>query len=91
MEARELTPAEQVPASRKLGESEARAIAKGSARIIVARGTRVVEYPGGPRPSAELIAAMLGTTGNLRAPLLRVGKVALVGFHEESYAGVLGG
>ena len=29
------------------------------------------------------VAAMLGPTGNLRAPTLRVGKTIIVGFNEE--------
>lgn len=33
---------------------------------------------------------MLGPTGNLRAPCLRVGKTTLVGFNDEVYAGVFG-
>jgi hypothetical protein len=31
---------------------------------------------------------MLGPTGNLRAPTLKVGKTLLVGFNEEAYEGV---
>ena len=33
---------------------------------------------------------MIGPSGNLRAPTLRVGKKILVGFDEESYEKVLG-
>ena len=33
---------------------------------------------------------MLGPTGNLRAPCLRVGKTVLVGFNEEAYTAVFG-
>jgi hypothetical protein len=32
---------------------------------------------------------MVGTTGNLRAPCLRVGKTVVVGFNAEAYAEVL--
>ena len=32
---------------------------------------------------------MLGPTGNLRAPTLRVGRTLLVGFDEETYRKVL--
>jgi hypothetical protein len=44
----------------------------------------VQEHTGG-KPSAEVVDALLGPTGNLRAPALRVGKTLLVGFHEEVY------
>ncbi|MCP3917167.1 MAG: hypothetical protein GY711_16585 [bacterium] len=34
----------------------------------------------------ELAAAMLGPTGNLRAPAMRLGKTWLVGFHADAYS-----
>lgn len=34
-------------------------------------------------------AAMLGPTGNLRAPTLKVGRTLIVGFDEDSYRSVL--
>ena len=42
-------------------------------------------------PVDEMVDAMLGPTGNLRAPTLRSGKTLLVGFNEEKYAAVLAG
>ena len=33
----------------------------------------------------ELLAAMLGPTGNLRAPVMQLGKTLIVGFDEETY------
>ncbi len=33
----------------------------------------------------ELAALLLGPTGNLRAPTLRVGRTLIVGFDEETY------
>jgi hypothetical protein len=33
-----------------------------------------------------MLAAMLGPTGNLRAPCLRVGKTVIVGFNEDLYS-----
>jgi hypothetical protein len=41
-------------------------------------------------PDDETLAAhILGPTGNLRAPTIRVGKTLLVGFSEEAYRQVL--
>ena len=37
------------------------------------------------------MAALLGPTGNLRAPTLVVGDTVLVGFNEDAYEGVFGG
>ncbi|PYN45908.1 MAG: hypothetical protein DMD95_07510 [Candidatus Rokuibacteriota bacterium] len=59
--------------------------------IYVARGKRVVHVDvKASRPGrAELLALLLGPTGGLRAPTLRVGRTLLVGFAEEAYAKVL--
>ncbi|MBI3891181.1 MAG: hypothetical protein HY303_06585 [Candidatus Wallbacteria bacterium] len=35
---------------------------------------------------AALAEALLGPTGNLRAPAMRVGRVLVVGFDEETYS-----
>lgn len=43
------------------------------------------------RPDDEtLLTRLLGPTGNLRAPTVRVGATLIVGFNEEAYRGVLG-
>lgn len=39
----------------------------------------------------EILKIIVGPTGNLRAPTLRVGKVLLVGFDESTYSKVLTG
>jgi hypothetical protein len=59
--------------------------------IYVARGKRVVRVDvKASRPGrAELLALLLGPTGGLRAPTLRVGRALLVGFSEEAYAKIL--
>ena len=38
---------------------------------------------------SDVVEAMLGPTGNLRAPTLRVGKTVVVGFNEDVYSDVL--
>lgn len=52
----------------------------------------MVEYDARRNPPVvdELLAAMLGPTGNLRAPTLVVGKTLIVGFNEELYRRVFG-
>jgi arsenate reductase-like glutaredoxin family protein len=43
------------------------------------------------RPADEvLLASMLGPSGNLRAPTIRVGKTLVVGFTSEAFRTVLG-
>jgi arsenate reductase-like glutaredoxin family protein len=90
LEASNIDIKEKVPASRKLRESEARDLAKAASKLIVAKGKKLAEFPAGGGVSDEAISAMLGPTGNLRAPTLRVGKTLLVGFNEEAYQGVFG-
>ena len=84
MDAHRIEPKELVSASKKLGRAEAAELVRQAAKVIVAKGKAVQEYTGG-KPSAEVIGALLGPTGNLRAPTLRVGKTLLVGFSEEVY------
>lgn len=43
------------------------------------------EWKPGGRAPAEAVQAMLGPTGNLRAPCIRRGKTVVVGFDEETY------
>lgn len=90
MDARAIEAKELVPASRKLARSDAAAMAKNASKVIVAKGKKVSEFaPGGKAPKA-CVDAMLGPTGNLRAPTLRVGKTVLVGFNQEVYEAVFG-
>lgn len=79
-----------MPATKKLQEADAKALLKNASRLIVAKGKRVTEFSGGSRPSADAVKAMLGPTGNLRAPTARVGKTLLVGFNEEAFRSVFG-
>src|SRR5262245_65918294 len=59
--------------------------------LYVAKGKRVVhvdlkrEKP----PRTELLALLLGPTGNLRAPTLRKGRTLIVGFDEATYKDLL--
>jgi len=62
---------------------------KGAARLLVAKGKKLDEFKLASRVPADAVDAMLGPTGNLRAPCLRVGKTVLVGFNEDAYRDVL--
>jgi len=88
--ARKIESKEIVPASRKLGKQDAAAMAKAASKVYVAKGKRVDEWKPAGKAGADLVAAMLGPTGNLRAPCLRVGKTVVVGFNEELYASIFG-
>jgi arsenate reductase-like glutaredoxin family protein len=66
-------------------------VLEGVDEIYAAKGKRVVhvdlrrERPG----RAELLALLLGPTGNLRAPTLRTGRTLIVGFDEATYGKLL--
>lgn len=58
--------------------------------VVVAKGRKVSVFEPGGKPGAEIVDAMLGPTGNLRAPTIRAGKTVLVGFDEDTFAERLG-
>ena len=63
-------------------------MAKQASKIMVSKGKKVTEFAGG-KAGKELVDAMLGPTGNLRAPLIRKGKTIFVGFNEEVFTKAL--
>lgn len=81
---------EQIPASKKLAEKDARELMKSASKLHVAKGKKLSEFKAGARPHAEAVAAMLGPTGNLRAPTIVLGKTLIVGFNEELFTKLLG-
>ncbi len=75
------------------GRDEALQLARTAATVVVARGKKVVTFDMKREPPDDetLAAYLLGPTGNLKAPTLRVGDTLLVGFGEAAYRQVLGG
>lgn len=67
-------------------------LAKSVDRVVTGRGKKVVifDMKQAPPDDDALAADILGPTGNLKAPTLRIGKTLLVGFGEEAYRQVLG-
>jgi hypothetical protein len=63
-------------------------MAKAASKVIVAKGKKISEFKPAGKASADVVEAMLGPTGNLRAPCLKIGKTILVGFNDEVYADV---
>lgn len=74
---------ETVPASRKLQADDAAEILKSAKKLIAIKGKKISEFKLSGSPDEAAVGAMLGPTGNLRAPTLRVGKTIIVGFNEE--------
>ena len=86
----DITITEQIPASKKLAEVDAKSLIKAASKLYVAKGKKLSEFKLGAKPDPEAVAAMLGPTGNLRAPTIVRGKTLIVGFNEELFAELLG-
>jgi arsenate reductase-like glutaredoxin family protein len=69
------------------GRDEALKLAHSVGRVIAARGKKVVVFDmtNDPPDDDTLAAHLLGPSGNLKAPTLRMGDTLLVGFGEEAY------
>lgn len=77
---------EQVDARKdRMGRKEALSLAKKCGKVIVAKGKKITTFNPSQDDPKDIAAAMLGPTGNLRAPTIQVGKTLLVGFNEEAY------
>jgi len=81
-----------VPASRKLGRTEALAMACAAHRLIAAKGKKVttIDLQSAPPADDVLAGLMLGPTGNLRAPMMRVGQTILVGYNDQAFTEIFG-
>ncbi|MCA9247502.1 MAG: hypothetical protein KDA42_10315 [Planctomycetales bacterium] len=70
-----------------LDRAQALQLARQASMVYAARGKKVVAINmKKDKPDDETLAKLIvGPTGNLRAPTLRVGKTLLVGFNQEMY------
>jgi len=73
-----------------LGREGAIGLLKTARSLSVAKGKKVVEVDLKKNDLTEeqLLKLVLGPTGNLRAPTLRVGNHVVVGFNQEMYESV---
>jgi arsenate reductase-like glutaredoxin family protein len=80
--------AEVVDANKqRFGRKEALKLAKSADRVVAGKGKQVVVFDMTKEPPDDetLVASLLGPSGNLKAPTLRVGGTLLVGFNEAAY------
>ena len=88
-----MTGAETVDARKvRYDADDALALLDRIERLVAARGKKIEVFDlKKDRPAnAELLARMMGPTGNLRAPTARVGRTLVVGFNADAYKQVLG-
>jgi arsenate reductase-like glutaredoxin family protein len=90
LEASDIEIIETIPASRKLQGDDAANLLIGMTQVIAMKGKKVTTLNPKIDSADDCVAALLGPTGNLRAPTIRTGKTLLVGFNEEQFAKVFG-
>ena len=77
-------------ATKKLRAEDAAGLLKTATKLIAMKGKKVAEYDTTKSLPDGALESMLGPTGNLRAPTVKVGKTYLVGFNEEVFKKVFG-
>ena len=55
-------------------------------QLLVAKGKKVIEFDHVAEGQSAVLSQIMGPSGNLRAPTLRIGDRFVVGFSEELYA-----
>jgi len=67
-------------------------MAREAHRLIAAKGKKVTTTDLRTAPPADEVLAglMLGPTGNLRAPIMRVGQTILVGYNDQAFVDMFG-
>ena len=67
-------------------------MARAAHRLIAAKGKKVTTLDLQTAPPADDVLAglMLGPTGNLRAPIMRVGQTILVGYNDQAFNEIFG-
>ena len=90
MEANGIEIVDTVMASKKLQASDAKTLLKEASKIIAMKGKKIHEFDVAAKVGVDAIDAMLGPTGNMRAPTIKVGKTYLVGFNEEVFKAEFG-
>ena len=76
---------DKTPASRKLQESDSRDLLSKATKLIAMKGKKATEFNVAKEIPEEAVAAMLGATGNLRSPTIKLGRKLIVGFNQEVF------
>ena len=78
--------------TRRYAPTDLPALLRGVQHVISIRGTKIAQFSPcafRPVPAQELYSALIGPTGNLRAPSLKIGNTLLVGFNPQTYQQIL--
>jgi hypothetical protein len=75
----------------KFYREDALALARACETVIVAKGKKSLRFSLADGVSDEVLAGViLGRSGTLRAPAMRLGSTFVVGFHAEEYEELFG-
>ena len=74
----------------RFGADEVMALFGDARYVIAGKGRKSVKFDlkADDLDEAEVVKAVLGPSGNLRAPAVRAGKTWLVGFQADAWGGV---
>jgi arsenate reductase-like glutaredoxin family protein len=74
----------------KVGKPQIAQILRGTHQVIASKGAATVEFNLRQDPPVEkvLYENLIGPTGSLRAPAIRLGRTLIVGFNEDSWSRV---
>jgi arsenate reductase-like glutaredoxin family protein len=67
-------------------------MARAAHRLVAAKGKKVttIDLQSAPPADDVLAGLILGPTGNLRAPIMRVGQTILVGYNDQAFNEMFG-
>lgn len=88
-----MTSTTQVNARKeRLDAGATRALLSSVSDVVAVKGKKTLRFSldSNAAPSDDLLAAVMGPSGNLRAPALRVGTTLVVGVRPDLYEEILG-
>lgn len=76
----------------RFDRAAALALARTALHVVATRGRSLVRYDmkKSPPTDDDLARSLLGPTGNLKAPTIRIGRKLIVGFNADVYKSELG-
>lgn len=75
----------------RFGPDELEELFEGATKLVAMKGKKVESFTlAGGSPDPALLKAVLGPSGNLRAPAIRKGKTWLVGFNPDGFQAAFG-
>ena len=86
LDANSIEIAEEISASKKLGETEAGALLDKVSEIVIFKGKNINSFIIKDERKASITPLMLGPTGNLRAPTIIYKNLLIVGFNEDKFS-----